>query len=137
MARLIDSSVFITLERRRSTMAELARATASSDEPVAMAAITASELLAGVERADSQDRRATRQAFVESVLSLMPVLPFDLQVARLHARLWAELAARGLPTGAHDLMIAATALARGYGILTDNLRDFRNIPGLDVQQPDW
>ncbi len=137
MARLIDSSVFITLERRRSNLAELARATASRDEPVAMAAITASELLAGVERADSQDRRATRSAFVESVLSLMPVLPFDLQVARLHARLWAELAAKGLPTGTHDLMIAATALARGYGILTDNLRDFRNIPGLDVQQPDW
>ena len=137
MAKLIDSSVFITLERRGSPIGALATVTPGRDEFVALAAITASELLTGVERADSQDRRATRQAFVESVLSLMPVLPFDLQAARLHARLWADLAARGLPTGAHDLMIAATAMARGYGILTDNLRDFRNIPGLEVQQPDW
>ena len=137
MARLIDSSVFITLERRGSPIGALAHVTSARDESVALAAITASELLTGVERANSQDRRATRQAFVESVLSLVPVLPFDLQVARLHARLWAELAAKGQLTGVHDLMIAATALARGYGILTANLRDFRNIPGLDVQQPDW
>ena len=51
-------------------------------------------------KADSHDRPATRQAFVESVLSLMPVLPFDLQAARLHARQWAELATeKCLPWG--------------------------------------
>ena len=137
MARLIDSSVFIGLERRGTTMKALPDVTPNKDEHVALAAITAAELLAGVERADSPGRRVMRQSFVESVLDTLPVVSFDLLAARLHARLWADLLSRGLPTGAHDLLIAATALAHGYGILTDNLRHFRHIPGLDLQQPEW
>ena len=39
--------------------------------------------------------------------------------------------------GAHDLQIAATALAWGYAVLTDNLRDFHRVPGLEVRQPIW
>jgi hypothetical protein len=50
-------------------------------------------------------------------------------VARTHARLWAQLAA-GTPVGAHDLLIAATALAHGYAVLTDDPRDFGRVPGL-------
>ena len=43
----------------------------------------------------------------------------------------------GQTTGAHDLLIAATALAHGYGVMTDNIRDFERVPGLEVRQPDW
>ena len=74
---------------------------------------------------------------MESVLALVPVLPLDLPVARIHARVLAELLGRGQLIGAHDLMIAATALAHGYTVLTDNLRDFENVHGLTIQQPTW
>ncbi len=37
----------------------------------------------------------------------------------------------------HDLIIAATALANGYGVLTENVRDFIRVPGLEVRQPTW
>jgi tRNA(fMet)-specific endonuclease VapC len=136
MAQLIDTSVFIALERR-GQRAFVMGSTATSSEPVALAAITASELLAGVHRADSPERRLRREAFVEAILSLVPVLPFDLQVARTHAHLWAQLSATGQPLGAHDLLIAATALAHGFSVLTDNLRDFHRVPGLTVRRPDW
>ena len=68
---------------------------------------------------------------------MSPALPFDLRVARMHARIWAQLAAAGQPIGAHDVLIAATALAHGYAVLTQHLRDFQQVPGLVVRQPNW
>jgi predicted nucleic acid-binding protein len=50
----------------------------------------------------------------------------------VHARLSAELAAKGSPVGAHDLLIAATALAMGYDVATRDDRSFPRIPGLQV-----
>ena len=135
MAQLIDSSVFIALERRGLRLDHLLPAV--PDEPAAMSAITASELLAGVHRADSTERRVRRGAFVEAVIERMPVLQIDLRVARVHAQLWARLTEAGQPIGAHDLLIAATALASGYSVLTDNPRDFLRVPGLQVRQPTW
>jgi predicted nucleic acid-binding protein len=102
-----------------------------------MSSVTASELLLGVERADALERRQQRAVFVESVLADLPVLPFDLHAARVHARVGAQLIASGQPIARHDLMIAATALAHGYTMLTDNLRDFERVPGLMVQRPAW
>jgi len=136
MAYLIDSSVFITLERQRRPLGDLALV-ASSDEPVALAAITASELLVGVHRADTLERRLRRETFVEAVLALLPLIPFDLQVVRVYARVWAELLNRGQLIGSNDLMISATALAHGYAVLTDNLRDFERVRELSIQQPIW
>lgn len=97
-----------------------------------MAAITASELLHGVFRAAGVARRAQREAFVERALATFPVLPFDVSAARIHARLWACLASRGITVGAHDLLIAATALAHGASVATHDARGFRQIPGLAV-----
>ncbi len=138
MAHLIDTSVLIALERRRLPLGALAGAVPDGlDMPLALAGVTASELLVGVHRADTPERRLRRGAFVEALLETIPVLAFDLRVARTHARLWAQLAAAGTQVGAHDLMIAATALAHGYAVLTDNPRDFGRVPGLEIKQPVW
>ena len=135
MAQLIDSSLFIALERRGQGLAALAAVV--PDEPIAMAAITASELLAGVFRANTPERRFRRETFVEAILRQIPILPFDLSVARVHAQIYAELASRGQIIGAHDLLIAATALTHHYAVLTDNVREFGRVPGLIVRQPRW
>ena len=130
MGTLIDSSILIAAERSpegAGTMLE-----AHAHEEIAIAAITASELLHGVHRAASAGQRARREAFVEAILSAVPVVPFDLLVARVHSRLWADLAARGSPIGAHDLIIGATALAIGYGVATRDKRSFPKIAGLQV-----
>jgi tRNA(fMet)-specific endonuclease VapC len=96
---------------------------------VAIAAITASELLHGVHRA-TPEHRGRREAFVESVLAAFPTIAFDLLVARVHARLRATLAAAGAGVGAHDRLVAATALSAGWQVATANERHFGRIPGL-------
>ena len=88
MAQLIDTSVFIAMERLGRSPQDLVLEW--RNEPVAMAAVTASELLVGVHRADSRARRLTREGFVESIIELFPVIPYDLSVARVHAEMWAE-----------------------------------------------
>ena len=130
MGLLIDTSVFVAVER---TGAARSDALASlGEQPVHLAAITASELLHGVHRAESAVRRQKRHEFVESVLDIIPVLPFDLDTARVHARLWADLARTGSAIGAHDLQIAATAISHDLGLVTANLREFARIEGLVV-----
>ena len=77
-------------------------------------------------------RRARREAYVETLLSAFPVLPFDLVTARVHARLSAQLASRGEPVGAHDLVIASTAIVHGLEVVTRDERSFPRIPGLSL-----
>jgi len=79
--------------------------------------------------------RARRSAFVEGVLGSFPLLPIEIATARMHARLWADLAAQGQLIGVHDLWIAAACLSHGLSLVTSNLREFRRVPGLDVE--DW
>lgn len=132
MGALIDSSVVIAAERGDLDLDSVLRE--YGDVDFALAAVTASELLHGVHRADSRERRSRREAFVETLLSRLPVIAFDLIAARTHARLWAELAARGLAIGAHDLLIAATAISRGLDVVTRDERSFPGIPALRVIQ---
>jgi tRNA(fMet)-specific endonuclease VapC len=127
---LIDSSVVIAAERRDLQLD--AALGANPDEPVGIAAITASELLHGVHRASTRAQRHRRETFVERLLDALPVFPFDLVTARIHASLWASLAAKGVTVGAHDLMIGATAIAAGYRVTTRDRRSFGKIPGLEV-----
>jgi len=100
------------------------------EETVAVAAITASELLHGCNRASDPGTRARRAAFVDALLDALPVLPFGLPEARRHAELWAELAREGRMIGPHNLLIAATALAQGHALVTINQREFSRVPGL-------
>jgi tRNA(fMet)-specific endonuclease VapC len=130
MGTLIDSSVLIAVERRALEL-DMVMAP-QADEPVAIAAITASELLHGVRRAATTAQRHRRETFVESLLAALPVFPFDLVTARIHASLWADLAGRGAIVGAHDLLIGATAIAAGYRVATRDRRSLRRIPGLEV-----
>jgi len=105
---------------------------ALGDAPVAVAAITASELLHGVERARDAAVRQRRSAFVEGVLENVPVIPFGLAEARAHARIWAELASAGALIGPHDLQIAATALVARSEVATLNVTEFGRVPGLSI-----
>ena len=130
MAFLIDSSLFIAYERSGETPAALMDRLGAQE--VALASITASELLHGVHRADSAVRRSRRERFVETVLRAVPVLPFTLEVARVHSRLWADLQRRGEIIGAHDLIIAATALNHQLAVATLNQRHFGRIPDLQL-----
>ncbi|MCP4294024.1 MAG: type II toxin-antitoxin system VapC family toxin [Proteobacteria bacterium] len=99
---------------------------------VYISSITVSELLVGVHCANSDASKTRRSAFVESLLGKVPVLGFDTEVARVHAGLFASLTKQGQMIGAHDLIIAATALSHGCAVLTNNIEEFSRVAGLKV-----
>lgn len=135
MARIVDTSVWIAIERRGQLDADLA--TISANEPIAIASITAAELLAGAELARTPELRRRTRSGAEDLLRRMDILPFDLEAARIYARLSGGLRAAGHSVGGFDLQIAATALAHDCSVVTLNLREFNRIPGLTVIAPDW
>ena len=129
MARLIlDSSVVIDSERAGRRLNQVI----ADDDDIAIAAITAAELLVGVELADDA-HRAARAAFVRSVLDTVPIEDYDVHVAEAHARLLAHVRRSGRPRGAHDLVIAATALARDRIVVTADVHAFADLPGVSVR----
>ncbi|MGH3275820.1 MAG: PIN domain-containing protein [Streptosporangiaceae bacterium] len=140
MGAIVDTTVFIDLERSSphhefalsgDLIGKRLTECLGAEEEAAIAAITASELLHGVHRANAE-HRARRGAFVESILAVVPVLDFDLLAARAHARLSAELVRAGSDVGAHDRIVAATAISLGWRVATANVRHFNRVPGLDV-----
>lgn len=131
MATLIDSSVVIEAQRGNLDLASVAARL--SDPMVAIPAIAASELLLGLHLLRDGAKKARAEAFVEAVLSELPIVPFDLLCARSHAALSAELRRRGSMVGANDLMIAATAVARGFKVASADERSFPRIPGIELE----
>jgi len=125
---IVDTGVLVALERGRPSAATAV----PEDADLAVAAITAAELLVGVELAD-EERRERRSALVETLLANVPLIPYDLSVAREHGRLLAHTRRTGRPRGAHDLQIAATAAATGRRILTTDARAFDDLPRVDVR----
>jgi predicted nucleic acid-binding protein len=128
MGLMLDTNVFIYAERSGNVI------DFSSWEKygeVYISAITVSELLVGVHYADRDARKMRRSAFVESLLAQMPVLNFNTEAARVHAGLFATLAKQGQMIGDHHLIIAATAIVNNCAVLTDNIKEFARVPGLD------
>jgi len=131
VAVLIDTGLLVDLERG---VANPRVEGAIGEEDRAISVITVSELLHGVHRA-SGGQRARRSAFVEHLLAGMRALEITEQIARVHADIWAQLAAKGEVIGAHDLWIAATALAHGMDLAAGNTREFNRVPGLRLIEP--
>jgi predicted nucleic acid-binding protein len=94
--------------------------------------VTIVELTHGVQRAGTEERRQRRQAFVDELIRDVPVHPVMIETARIAGRIEGDLAARGATTAFEDLLIAATALQLGFGVVTANVRHFEHIPGLKV-----
>ena len=126
MARLIlDTSVLIDVEHSGKRLDRLV----ADEDDVAIAAVTAAELLVGVELA-TENRRPTRAAFVRSVLNTVPVEDYDIAVARVHAQLLAHVRRTGTPRGAHDLIIVATAVAHDRVVVSSDVTAFEQLPGV-------
>lgn len=129
MGMMIDTNVFIHFEKSGEAI-DLSHG--DSSERVYISAVTVSELLIGIYRANTEERRQRRSVFVEAIISRIGVLDFTTDCARMHAGIYAELAKKGQPIGAHDLIIAATARYHDFSILTDNVEEFSRVPGLRV-----
>jgi tRNA(fMet)-specific endonuclease VapC len=107
-------------------------AAAGSTSGVAIAAVTAAELMVGVELADRR-RSPSRRASVTALLESLPVEPYDLEVARAHAVLPGHTRRSGRARRAHDLIIAATGVARGRTVVTADSPGLEVLAGLSIR----
>jgi predicted nucleic acid-binding protein len=136
MGLLIDSTVFVTAERRAETAEAVV--TGLLDEygnvELALSVMSAGELRHGCWRAESPARRARRTEFVEAILAAVPVVPLTLAIARLYGELDARFVTQGRRLPTSDLLIACTALHREDDIVTGNPRHYDRIPELIVRR---
>ncbi len=130
MARLIaDTSLLISAERRGQTIESLV----GDSDDLAIATVTAAEMLVGVELAGARHREA-RRAYVERMLEGLTIEDYTLEVAKAHALLLAHVRRTGRPRGVIDLIIAATAVARDRIVITGDRSGFEGLPGVSVSE---
>lgn len=121
---LLDTTFLIHVDRGADRLDRLI----GDDDDVAIAAVTVAELMVGVALAATRHRER-RQAFVEDVTAALPVVAYDLSVAAAHAELLVAVRDAGRPRGAHDLLIAATAVATNRTVVSADRRAFDDLPG--------
>lgn len=127
MKYLLDTDICIYLIKRKpSHLIERVRGIAVGD--IGISIITLCELEYGAEKSSNPDRN--REALHEFVLPLT-ICELSWGVALEYAR--TRHALEKQPIGIHDLLIASQALQLGVILVTNNLKEFRRVPGLAVQ----
>jgi predicted nucleic acid-binding protein len=132
MAIILDTDVIIKGEKGRFDL--IGWLAAQTGKELEIAAITVAELWHGIERATAP-HRAERERYVRTIVETLEVIPYTDATALVHAQVWAALEFSGKMIGAHDLILAATALEHGSSVATFNQRHFTQVPGLKVIKP--
>ena len=127
MRQLLDTGVFISL---RDADTPLDAALEALDALPAMSIVSRVELESGVVAKPALTPR--RRAALDLLLAALPVLDFDAGCADAY-RAIVEAAGFSRPRTI-DRMIAATALVHDLVLVTTNPRDFRDVPGLSVEE---
>jgi tRNA(fMet)-specific endonuclease VapC len=118
----------VDAERTGASLDELV----DDDDEVAVAAATIAELTVGVLLADDAQRPA-RQQFLDEVRIVIPIVDYDAMVASSHAELLVAVGRQGRPRGAHDLIIAATAIATQRELVSADISAFDGLPGVTLR----
>lgn len=128
MRYLLDTNVFIAAMKGAACVR---RRLAQVRQPdLVLSPVVLGELMLGVEKSLHREKNAER---LRCVTAQIETLPLDASVSECYARLRAELERQGVPIGANDYWIAAHALALGVVLVTDNLSEFKRVPGLVVE----
>ena len=129
---ILDSSVVIEAERQHLNVAQFLKRIAETigEREAALSSIAVAELVHGIYRADTEERRVRRRAFLDDLKAAVPIYPDN--TAELVGKLSGESAAKGVTIPFDDLLIGACALERGYAVATRNQRHFQKIPGLTL-----
>jgi tRNA(fMet)-specific endonuclease VapC len=97
-----------------------------------MSAVTFAELAYGVQAA-STAKRKQNQITLDSLVLHLAVLDWPQDAAKHYAVIRADLKKRGAQLGAADLMIAAHAQAIDAIVVTNNVKDFGRVKGLEIE----
>ena len=99
------------------------------ENEICISIIVAAELRFGAAKRNSA--RLSNQ--VETILAAMLVVPIDVLADREYAELRQLLESSGNSIGPNDLLIAAQARVNEQILVTNNVREFTRIPGLQVE----
>jgi tRNA(fMet)-specific endonuclease VapC len=125
---LLDTSIVSDLVRApQGRITERIREVGEAQ--VCTSIIVAAELRYGAEKRGS----ARLAAQLEMVLSALEVLPFEAPADSTYGLLRTRLEQAGQPIGGNDLLIAAHAIALGYTIVTDSMREFARVEDLPCE----
>jgi tRNA(fMet)-specific endonuclease VapC len=130
MKFLLDTNVCI--RAMRGDVRVTARLKQSSPDDCGVSMVSVYELFAGVERCREPEQEATK---VMDFLRPLHLIPFDWDSALKSAQVRWELEKIGKKIGPYDLQIAGQALALDVVLVSHNLREFRRVGGLKVE--DW
>ena len=129
---ILDSSVVIEAERQHLNVAQFLKQIIEKigEMEAALCAITVAELVHGVYRADTPERRERRRVFLDELKAAVPVYPITDSTAELVGKIGAESSARSVIIPFDDLL--ACAVERGYAVATRNFRHFEKIRDLKL-----
>ena len=99
-------------------------------DQLCVSTVTAMELIYGAEKSLVPEKNL---GVIEVFLARLAVLDYDLPAAEHTGQLRAELQKRGKPIGPYDQMIAGHARSLGLILVTNNLREFKRVPGIRVE----
>ena len=108
---------------------EVRRKVAKKQNAVSISVLTLAEALFGARKKNSQRLESLVGMFRE----LFPVVPWSENAAEAYALIRTQLETSGSPIGEMDMLIAASAIAGGYVLVTNNIRHFQRIQGLSIE----
>ena len=126
---LLDTNICIYIQRQRPP-AVLERFRRLKPGEAVISVITWGELANGAEKSRQRDKVL---ALLEELATMLPVMPLPETAGQSYGAIRAALEAKGEPIGNNDLWIAAHAKAAGLIVVTNNEREFKRVPGLQVR----
>ncbi len=129
MTHLLDTNVCVDfLTGRYPSVVQ--RIQQSPPENLRISSVVLAELRSGAEKSS---RRRENHARLDTFMREVHCLDFDSKAALTFGRIRRELESRGTPIGPYDMLIAAHALSLGLVLVTDNVREFRRVGSLEVE----
>lgn len=126
---VVDTDILSALMRNNPTVIANAKAYLAQYPQLSLSIITRYEILRGL-KSNNATRRVT--VFEESCAN-NKILPITEDVVSQAAEIYADLYKRGALIGDADILIAASAIVNGFGVVTNNERHFRRITNLYVE----
>ena len=125
---LLDTNIVIyVLKRRPKEVLDIFNANASR---MAISSITLSELIYGAEKSLNMDKNLEA---VEEFVSHLEVLPYDAKASQHYGQIKAALEKKGQIIGENDIHIAAHAISHGLILVSNNVREFKRVPNLALE----
>jgi len=128
MTYLVDTNILIYLCNSKS--AKLERFRRHRPDEFLVSSITVGELIYGVNKSQQKDKNL--QAILK-VLSPFSIVDFDSSDGWEYGEIRGELESRGKVIGGNDMLIAAQARRRGLIVITNNMREYKRVHGLKVE----